>query len=105
MKIFYLLLLIIFAFFIVTFSKFNDQPVTITYFYLQEFVVPAYMLIFAALLLGVIITWMLGVVERFRLNRTISKQNKIIRDLKKELRESEAPPIIEDPQKEPPSGQ
>jgi hypothetical protein len=48
---------------------------------------------------------MLGVVERFRLNRTISKQNKIIRDLKKELRESEAPPIIEEPQKEPPSGQ
>lgn len=100
MKIFYLLLLIIFTFFIVTFSKFNDQPVTIKYFYLQEIVVPAYMLIFAALLLGVIITWMLGAVERFRLNRTISKQNKIIRDLKKELRESEAPPIIETPKTE-----
>jgi len=105
MKIFYLLLLIIFAFFIVTFSKFNDQAVTIRYFYLQEIVVPAYMLIFAALLLGVIITWMLGVVERFRLNRTISKQNKIIRDLKKELRESEAPPIIEAPKKEDPPEQ
>ena len=105
MKIFYLLLLIILAFFIVTFSKFNDQAVTIRYFYLQEIVVPAYMLIFAALLLGVIITWMLGVVERFRLNRTISKQNKIIRDLKKELRESEAPPIIEAPKKEVPPEQ
>lgn len=105
MKIFYLLLLIIFTFFIVTFSKFNDQPVTIKYFYLQEIVVPAYMLIFAALLLGVIITWMLGAVERFRLNRTISKQNKIIRDLKKELRESEAPPIIETPKTEAPPEQ
>ena len=48
---------------------------------------------------------MLGVVERFRLNRTISKQNKIIRDLKKELRESEAPPIIESPKKEVPPEQ
>ncbi len=105
MKIFYLLLLIILAFFIVTFSKFNDQEVTIKYFYMQDLVVPAYMLIFAALLLGVIITWMLGVVERFRLNRTISKQNKIIRDLKKELRESEAPPIIESPKKEVPPEQ
>jgi len=38
-------------------------------------------------------------VERFRLNRTISKQNKVIRDLRKELREHEAPPMIEDSKK------
>ena len=96
MKIFYLILTIIFAFFIVTFSQFNSSPVTIRYYYLKDIVVPAYMLIFVALLAGIIITGLLGVVERFRLNRTISKQNKTIRDLRKELRENEAPRIIED---------
>ena len=90
MKIFYLILTIVFAFFIVTFSQFNSAPVTIKYYYLQDLVVPAYMLIFVALLVGVVITGFLGVVERFRLNRTISKQNKVIRDLRKELREHEA---------------
>jgi len=96
MKIFYLILTILFAFFIVTFSQFNSSPVTIQYYYIKDIVVPAYMLIFVALLAGVIITGLLGVVERFRLNRTIAKQNKTIRDLRKELRENEAPRIIED---------
>ena len=99
MKIFYLILTILFAFFIVTFSKFNEQLVTIKYYYLQDIVVPAYMLIFIALLVGVIITGLLGVVERFRLNRTISRLNKTIRDLRKELRDHEAPPIIEERKK------
>jgi len=101
MKIFYLILTIVFAFFIVTFSQFNSAPVTIKYYYLQDLVVPAYMLIFVALLVGVVITGFLGVVERFRLNRTISKQNKVIRDLRKELREHEAPPMIEERKKTP----
>lgn len=99
MKIFYLILTIIFAFFIVTFSQFNSAPVTIKYYYLQEIVVPAYMLIFVALMVGIIITGLLGVVERFRLNRTISRLNKTIRDLRKELRDHEAPPMVEDRKK------
>jgi uncharacterized integral membrane protein len=101
MKIFYLILTIVFAFFIVTFSQFNSAPVTIKYYYLQDLVVPAYMLIFVTLMVGVVITGFLGVVERFRLNRTISKQNKVIRDLRKELREHEAPPMIEERKKTP----
>lgn len=99
MKIFYLILVILFAFFIVTFSQFNAEPVRIKYFNFVDTPVPGYMLIFAALLIGVIITWFLGAVERFRLNRTISKQNKTIRDLRKELRAGEAPPMIEEKKK------
>lgn len=99
MKIFYLLLLIIFAFFIVTFSRFNEQLVTIKYYYIHDIIVPAYMLIFVALLVGVIITWMIGVMERFQLNRTISRLNKTIRDLRKEVRDNEAPPMIDDRKK------
>jgi uncharacterized integral membrane protein len=99
MKIFYLILTILFAFFIVTFSQFNSSLVTIKYYYIQDIIVPAYMLIFAALLVGVIITGLLGVMERFRLNRTISRLNKTVRDLRKELRDLEAPPIIEERKK------
>jgi uncharacterized integral membrane protein len=101
MKIFYLILTILFAFFIVTFSQFNAAHVTIKYYYIQDIVVPAYMLIFVALLVGVIITGLLGVVERFRLNRTISRLNKTVRDLRKELRDHEAPPMIEERKKIP----
>jgi len=103
MKIFYLILTILFAFFIVTFSRFNEQSVTIKYYYIQDIVVPAYMLIFVALLVGVVITGLLGVVERFRLNRTSTRRNTTIRDLRKELRDSEAPPIIDERKKAPPA--
>lgn len=99
MKIFYLILTILFAFFIVSFSQFNSSLVTIKYYYIQDIIVPAYMLIFVALLVGVIITGLLGVMERFRLNRTISRLNKTIRDLRKELRDLEAPPMIDDRKK------
>lgn len=99
MKVFYLLLLIVFTFFIVTFSQYNTAEVPIRYFHFIETQVPAYMLIFAALLIGIIITWFLGAMERFRLSRTISKQNKTIRDLRKELRSFEAPPMIDDKKK------
>lgn len=99
MKYFYLILTILFAFFIVTFSRLNEQDVTIKYYYMQDIIVPAYMLIFVALLVGVIITGLLGVVERFRLDRNISQLNKTIRDLRKKLRENDAPPIIEDSKK------
>ena len=99
MKIFYLILVIVFAFFIVTFSHFNADPVTIRYYNVKDVEVPVYVLIFAALLLGVIITWFLGVMERFRLNRTISRLNKTIRDLRKEIRVNEPPPIIEESRK------
>lgn len=103
MRIVYLILTIVFAFFIVTFSQYNAAPVHLEYYFLKnkwlDIVVPAYMLIFVALLLGVIITGFFGVVERFRLNRTISKLNRTIRALRKELRANEPPPVIENPPK------
>jgi cell division protein FtsL len=66
---------------------------------MEDINAPVYMIIFAALLLGVIITWFFSVVERFRLNRTISKLNKTVRTLKKELRDNEPPPVVDPPQK------
>ncbi|MEN6623334.1 MAG: LapA family protein [Smithella sp.] len=97
MKILSLILLIIFAFFIVTFSLENAAPVHLKYYNLFDVVVPLYILFFVALLLGIIITGFIGVIERYRLNRSISRLNKTIRDLRKELRANEPPPIIEQP--------
>jgi len=100
MRVVYLILTIIFAFFIVTFSQLNSEVVTIKYYYMKDINVPVYMLIFAALLAGVIITCFFSVVVRFRLNRTISKLNRAIRDLKKEVRAHEPPPIIDQAKKQ-----
>ncbi len=101
MKIFYFILVILFAFLVVSFSLDNVEMVRIKYLTFVDTQVRLYMLIFAAMLVGVVITWFMGAMERFRLNRTISKQNKTIRDLRKELRANEPPPIIENFKKQP----
>ncbi|HQK78580.1 MAG TPA: LapA family protein, partial [Syntrophales bacterium] len=54
------------------------------------------MLIFVCFLVGVVFTGFMGIVERFRLNRTISQLNKTIRELRREIRANEPPPIIEE---------
>jgi uncharacterized integral membrane protein len=95
MRIIYLVLVIVFALFIVTFSQQNLTLIHLQYYNFWNIPpVPVYLLIFVSLLLGVIITGFWGIVERFRLNRTIRRLNKIVRDLRKELRANEEPPII-----------
>lgn len=61
--------------------------------------VPVYLLIVVSVLFGVIITGFWGTVERFRLNRTIRRLNKVVRDLRRELHASEVPPIIDEQDK------
>ncbi len=96
MRIIYLILTIVFIIFSVTFSQLNSAPVRMQYYKYLDVVVPAYLLIFASLLAGIIIASLWGIVERFRLNRTISRLNRTIRDLRKELRVNEPPPIIDE---------
>jgi len=98
MRIVYLILVIVFALFIVTFSQQNLEPVQLKYYdYLKHITpIPTYILIFASFLVGVIITAFWGIVERFRLNRTIRRLNKLVRDLRRELHASEAPPMIDE---------
>ncbi len=101
MRTLYMILVIVFALFIVTFSQQNLMPVQLKYYnYLHKVPpVPVYILIFVSLLIGVIITAFWGVVERFRLNRTIRRLNKLVRDLRRELQTHEAPPVINEPKK------
>ena len=96
MRIIYLILVIVFALFIVTFSQENLTKIHLQYYDFLKTDVPIYLLIFISLLFGVIITGFWGIVERFRLNRTIRRLNKIVRDLRKELNANEMPPIIDE---------
>lgn len=100
MRILYFILVILFALFIVTFSQQNTELIHLKYYdYLHIPPVPVYLLIFISLLIGVIITAFWGVVERFRLNRTIRNLNRLVRDLRRELHASEMPPMIDDQKK------
>ncbi|NPU84104.1 MAG: LapA family protein [Syntrophaceae bacterium] len=97
MKVVYIVLVLLFVLLVVTFSLQNQTDVVIQYYDLIPKVsIATYMIIFLSFLVGVIFTGFLGVIERFQLNRTITRLNKQIRELRREIRASEAPPVIEE---------
>jgi uncharacterized integral membrane protein len=97
MKVIYTVIVAIFVMFIITFSLENKEAVRLSYLGWEFFrPIPIYMLIFISFLAGVIFTGFMGVVERFRLHRTIKHLNKTIRDLQREMKLNENPPYIED---------
>jgi uncharacterized integral membrane protein len=95
MKVIYTIIVAIFVMFIITFSLENTDPVHLRYFDFFNRSLPTYMLIFIAFLAGVIFTGFMGIVERFRLTRTINRLNKTIRDLRREMKANENPPYVE----------
>jgi len=110
MKVIYTVIVAIFVLFIITFSLENTDPVNLRYHGFDFFKgsLPTYMLIFLSFLAGVIFTGFMGIVERFRLTRTINRLNKTIRDLRREMKANENvnPPCIEAGEKPaPPSGE
>jgi uncharacterized integral membrane protein len=110
MKVIYTIIVAIFVMFIITFSLENTAPVNFRYHDFDFFKgsLPTYMLIFLSFLAGVIFTGFMGIVERFRLTRTINRLNKTIRDVRREMKANENgnPPFIEAGGKTtPPSGE
>jgi uncharacterized integral membrane protein len=104
MKIIYTIVLALIVIFIITFSLENTVEVRLRYYDYFERWLPTYMLIFIAFLTGVIFAGFMGIVERFRLTRTISRLNKTIRDLRREMKAADNPPYLEtDGKKIPPS--
>jgi uncharacterized integral membrane protein len=101
MKVIYTVIVAIFVMFVITFSLENTDPVHLRYYDFDFFKrsLPTYMLIFIAFLGGVIFTGFMGIVERFRLTRTINRLNKTIRDLQREMKENENPSYIENEEK------
>jgi uncharacterized integral membrane protein len=97
MKVIYTIIVAIFVMFIITFSLENTDLIHLRYYDFDFFKrsLPTYMLIFIAFLIGVIFTGFMGIVERFRLTRTINRLNKTIRDLRREMKANENPPSVE----------
>lgn len=96
MKVVYTVIIALFMMFIITFSLENTLPVQLKYYDYFDRWLPTYMLIFVAFLAGVIFTGFMGIVERFRLTRTINRLNKTVRDLRREATANENPPFIEE---------
>jgi len=94
MKVVYTIIVVLIVLFMITFSLQNTYPVQLQYAdIVKPFHLPAYMLIFFAFLAGVIFTGLMGAVERFRLTRQINRLNKMIRDLRRELKDREMLPV------------
>jgi uncharacterized integral membrane protein len=96
MKIVYTIIVMLIMLFIITFSLENTAPVTLQYL-VYRITIETYILLFVTFLAGVVFAGFMGIVERFRLNRTINKLNKTIRELRRDLRANEVPSIIEGP--------
>lgn len=96
MKVLYTVIVVLLLLFVITFSLQNTFPVQLRYLEWVNVTVPTYILIFVSFLVGVIFTGFMGIVERFRLNRTINHLHKTIRELRREIRSTEPPAIIED---------
>jgi len=95
MKLFYTVIVVLVKLFILTFSLENTEPVSLQYLE-YRIVVKTYMLLFISFLAGVVFAGFMGIVERFRLSRTITKLNKTIREFRKDLRANEAPQLLDD---------
>ena len=95
MKVIYTIIVAIFVMFIITFSLENTIPIRLRYYEFFERWLPTYMLIFIAFLSGVIFTGFMGIVERFRLNRTINRLNKTIRELRREMKSGGNTPNVD----------
>jgi len=91
MKVIYTVVLALLLMFIITFSLENTAPVELKYYDFFRQSLPTYTLLFIAFLAGVIFTGFMGIVERFRLNRTINRLNKTVRELRREIKTASLP--------------
>ena len=97
MKVIFTIILVLFVMLIIAFSLENTVPVQLHFFgILEKITIPTYMLIFFTFLVGVIFTGFMGIVERYRLTRTIARLNKTIRELRRELSAFQQPPVVEE---------
>lgn len=69
----------------ITFSPQNTDLINLHYFNLESQPLPVYLLIFFSFLAGVVLAGFLGLVDRIRLRRTISKIRKELQNLETEI--------------------
>jgi len=92
MKIVYTIIVMIVVLFIVTFSLNNAVPVRVNYYNFVDFTISLYLIIFISFGAGLIFAGLVGIGERYRLSRRISRLNKRVKKLKTENLEVEKLP-------------
>ncbi len=89
MRIFYTIVVVAVVLFIISFSLQNASEVPLKYYNFIDVILPSYMLMFIAFLVGVIFTGFMGLAERLNMTKTIRQLNKTVRDMRRELRSQE----------------
>ncbi len=85
MKFISIVLIMIIVFFGITFALQNASPVTLKYFEIFDFQMPAYLLIFISLFIGIVLSGLIGLIERFKLFRNLQRLKKEIKALESEI--------------------
>ncbi len=85
MKFFVTVIVLALVLLAITFSPQNTDVVNLHYFNFVSQPFPVYLLIFFSFLAGVLFSGFLGLVDRVRLRRTISRIRKELKDLETEI--------------------
>jgi len=85
MKFVSVVVLMLLVFFGITFSIQNASLVTLRYYEWYHYDIPAYFLVFSCIFIGMVIAGILGLVERFKLRRKLSRLKKEIKALETEI--------------------
>ncbi|MBW2673772.1 MAG: LapA family protein [Deltaproteobacteria bacterium] len=95
MKLLYTIIVTLFVLFVITFSLANTNPVHVRYYGFIDVPVAAYLLIFVSFGVGIICAGFMGIVERFRLSRAVTRLKKEVKALEKKVPVEELPAISE----------
>lgn len=72
--------------FLVTFAVKNNTPIKLYYYFnFQSPEIPLFLVVLASVFIGALFVWMLALFDRIRLKMSVSKKDKKIRELEKEL--------------------
>ena len=96
MKLLYTIILTLVVLFIITFSLANTNPVHLGYYEFIDVTVATYLLIFVSFGVGIIFAGFMGIVERFKLSREVTRLKKTVRELEKKIPIEKMPVIQEE---------
>ena len=83
MRFLYFLMTMAFVIFFVTFAFQNPGDVHLKYYGYLDHQVAVYLVIFVSFLAGIVVTGLMGIVERFKLTMTINRLYRKIDDLER----------------------